>query len=92
MRAGVKTLALCLLALAALSFAITLAVFSTSFFLESLWNLVATRSLVALANLLLAFALMVATGGAVLLSLILALTATGQPGGWSRRARQDRVQ
>jgi hypothetical protein len=90
-RAGVKTLALCLLALAALSLAITLAVFSTSFFLESLWSLVATRSLAALANLLLALALMAATGGAVLLSLLLALGVTGQPGGWSARAREGRV-
>ena len=91
MRPRVKTLALCFLALAALSFAITLAVFSTSFFLESFWGLVATRSPAALANLLLALALMAATGGAVLLSLLLALSITGQPGGWSARAREDRV-
>jgi len=90
-RLRVKTLALCFLSLAALSFAITLAVFSTSFFFESFWRLVATRSPAALANLLLALALTAVTGGAVFASLLLVLYVTGQPGGWSTRAREGRV-
>jgi len=80
-RERAKTLLLALLALALLSFTITLAVFATSFFLESFWNLLRTWSLTALANLFLALTSMVVAGGAVFASLLLVLYATGQPKG-----------
>jgi hypothetical protein len=64
----------------AYSATLTLAVFSTSYAIESFYLLISTGTLTALLNLLAALALMTLTGALVFLALTAILWCTGQVG------------